>query len=317
AMNEGGWNEPTPLVHGGIIYLANTGNIVQALDGRTGDLIWENRVGPDPEGRFGAIRNLAIYEDREFLAATDARLVALDARTGRSVWETAIADSAKGYGSTSGPIVIDGKVVQGLQGCDRYKDDGCYISAYDAATGRRLWKFETVARAGRPGGDTWGSLPDVLRAGGETWITGSYDPELNLTYWGVAQAKPWMLVSRGARSSDKALYTSCTLALRPDDGSLAGYYQPVPCATLDLDGVFERVLVDVDDRKVLFTIGKAGILWKLDRKTGRFLGFVPTLFQNVFDRIDPETGVPTYRRDIVEHQEIGHWVSACPSTEGG
>jgi alcohol dehydrogenase (cytochrome c) len=317
AMSEGGWNEPTPLVHNGIIYLANTGNIVQALDGRTGELIWENRIGPDPEATFGAIRNLAIYENAIFVATTDARLVALDARNGRSIWETAIADRAKGYGSTSGPIVIDGRIIQGLQGCDKYKEDGCYISAYDAATGKRLWKFNTIARSGEPGGDTWGTLSNMLRAGGDTWITGSYDPDLHLTYWGVAQAKPWMQVSRGAKASDKALYTSSTLALRPEDGTLAWYHQHVPGETLDLDEVFERVLVDIGDQKALFTIGKAGILWKLDRASGRFLGYAPTVFQNVFDHIDRETGAPTYRRDIVEGQQVGRWVQACPSTEGG
>jgi alcohol dehydrogenase (cytochrome c) len=321
AMNEGGWSEPTPLVHDGVMYLPNTGHIVQALDGRTGDLIWENRIDPSTDGapaaaRNLATRNLAIYQDKVFLATTDARLIALDARSGKSVWETVIADKTKGYGNSSGPIVINGKLVQGLLGCGQYKEEGCYISAYDAATGKQLWKFNTVAREGEPGGNTWGQLPNMLRAGGETWITGSYDPDLNLTYWGVAQAKPWMQISRGMKNSDTALYTSATLALRPDEGTLAWYHQHVPAETLDLDEVFERVLVDVGDQKVLFTIGKPGILWQLDRKTGRFLGHAQTVFQNVFDRIDRETGTPTYRYDIVE-QRIGQWVQACPSTEGG
>jgi alcohol dehydrogenase (cytochrome c) len=320
AMNEGGWSEPTPLVHNGVIYLANTGNIVQALDARTGDLIWEHRadtVGTPEAIRNLATRNLAIYQDKVFLATTDARLIAFDARTGKTVWETAIADKAKGYGNSSGPIVINGKLVQGLLGCGQYKEEGCYISAYDAATGKQLWKFQTVARAGEPGGDTWGELPNMLRAGGETWITGSYDPDLNLTYWGVAQAKPWLQVSRGMKNADKALYTSSTVALNPDEGTLAWYYQHAPAETLDLDEVFERVLVDVGDQKLMFTIGKPGILWKLDRESGRFLGHAQTVFQNVFARIDRETGTPTYRRDIVDDQQIGKWIQVCPSTEGG
>lgn len=316
AMNEGGWNEPMPLVHNGIVYLANTGNLIQALDGRTGELIWENHIGPDPGAIFGATRSLAIYGDKIFHATTDARLVALDARTGRIVWQTAIADSRKGYGNTSGPIVIDGTVVQGLIGCDKYKEDGCFISAYDAATGARVWKFETVAREGTPGGETWGKLPDLLRAGGETWITGTYDPELKLTYWGVAQAKPWMLASRGTTLSDALLYTSSTVALRPQDGSLAWYHQHAPAETFDLDEVFERVLVDVDRRKVLFTIGKPGILWELDRQTGRFLRYAQTVYQDVFTHIDAETGRPTYRPDVAD-QKIGEFKHTCPSTEGG
>ncbi len=318
-MNDSaGASEPTPLVHNGIIYLTNTDNILQALDGRTGDLIWENRLRPPGlGGGTGAMRNLAIYQDKVFAATTDAHLFALDARTGKTVWDVMVGDHAKGYGSSSGPIVIHGQVIQGENGCDRYKaqekDQGCFISAFDPATGKLLWRFNTIARAGEPGGDTWGDLPNMLRVGAETWITGSYDPELNLTYWGVAQAKPWMQVSRGTKGA--ALYSSSTLALQPDDGKLAWYFQHVQGETLDMDEVYERVLVDIGDRKTLFTIGKAGILWKLDRKTGEFLGAKETLFQNIFN-VDAKTGKLAYRPDILE-QEIGKWTPVCPSTEGG
>ncbi len=321
AMPEGLRNEPSPLVHGGIIYLINAGNMVQALEGRTGELIWEHRIGSAQTGaqgggEGGGMRNMALYQDKLFVTTTDARLVALEARTGKRVWETRIADSAKGYGATSGSIVIHGKVVQGLGGCERFKEEGCFISAFDASSGKLLWKFNTVARPGEPGGDTWGNQPMMFRAGGDTWITGSYDPELNLTYWGVAQAKPWVPASRGMTVFDKALYTSSTLALNPDDGKLAWYHQYVPGEALDLDEVFERVLVDVDGRQLVFSIGKPGILWKLDRKTGEFLGYKETVFQNIYDSIDPKTGTPTYRNAIMEAQ-VGQWVSACPSTAGG
>jgi len=314
AMNEGGANEPTPIVHNGIMYLANTGNIVQALDARSGELIWENRVGPNLSSGHGAIRSLGIYQDKIFLSTTDVRVVALDARTGKVLWDTRYADTSKGYNNTSGPLVVQGKVIQGMNGCDRYKETGCYISAFDAQTGKPLWKFETVAREGTPGGDTWGKLPNLLRAGGDTWITGSYDPELDLTYWGVAQAKPWMRVIRG--TNDKALYTTSTVALHPNDGSLAWYFQHVPGESLDLDEVYERVLVDSGGQKLVFTIGKTGILWKLDRKTGKFLDYKETVFQNVFDSIDKRSGEVHYRNDIVE-QLAEQWVQACPSTEGG
>jgi alcohol dehydrogenase (cytochrome c) len=315
-MNEGGANQPTPIVHNGIIYLANTSGTVQALDGRSGDLIWENHIGPDAMRTYGATRSLGIYRDKVFIATTDAQLYALDARSGKIVWQTAIADSKKGYSNTSGPLVINGKVVQGLTGCAQFRPEGCFVSAYDAANGKQLWKFHTVARGGQFGADSWGSIPDLMRAGGETWITGSYDPDLNETYWGVAQAKPWMRVSRGAKPGDKALFTSSTVALNPDNGKLAWYFQHVPGETLDLDEVFERVLVDSGGQKLMFSIGKAGVLWKLNRKTREFLGFKETVFQNVFARIDPKTGEPTYRSDILE-QEIGKWIQACPSTEGG
>jgi alcohol dehydrogenase (cytochrome c) len=232
------------------------------------------------------------------------------------VFDVPIADRTKGFAETAGPIVVKGKVIQGLVGCDRFGQEACYISAYDAQTGKQLWKFHTIARSNEPGGDTWGKLGDTFRVGGETWIAGSYDPDLDLLYYGVAQAKPWMLASRGTSAFDPALYSASTLALRPDDGKLVWYFQHIPAESLDLDEVFERVLVDVGPQKVVFSIGKSGILWKLDRTNGKLLGFKETVFQNVYDRIDPATGAIKYRGDIVE-QETGRWVQACPSTEGG
>jgi alcohol dehydrogenase (cytochrome c) len=148
AMNDGGANEPTPIVHNGIIYLANTSSTVQALDGRTGDLIWENHIGPGATRAYGATRSLGIYQDKVFIATTDAQLYALDARSGKIVWQAGIADPKQGYSNTSGPLVIHGKVVQGLMGCAQFRPEGCFISGYDAASGKQLWKFQTVARRG-------------------------------------------------------------------------------------------------------------------------------------------------------------------------
>lgn len=313
-ISEGGWSEPTPMVHDGVMFVQHTGNVVQALDARTGELIWENRLAVGETKDGVASRNLTLYRDKVYVATTDARLVALEARTGKIAWSYTIGDQAKGYQNSSGPLAIDGKIIEGLGGCDRYKEEGCFISAYDAETGRQLWKFDTAAREGQPGGDTWGSLPNLLRAGGDTWITGSYDPELNLMYWGVAQAKPWMRSIRNTNAA--ALYTTSTVAIRPDDGKLQWYYQHVAGESLDLDEVYERVLVDDNGQKLVFTIGKAGILWKLDRVTGKFLGHRETVFQNVFDRIDDKTGEVHYRNEIVE-QNTKDWVQACPSTQGG
>src|SRR5258708_1301527 len=320
AMNDQvGANEPTPLVHNGIMYLVNVDNIVQALDAKTGELLWENRILPSGAvaGGTGAMRNLAIYQDKVYVASTDAHMFALDAKTGKTVWDTLLGNNAKGFGNSSGPIIINGKVVQGLGGCERYKaadaDQGCYISGLDAQTGMILWRFNTEAREGTTGGDTWGKLPNMLRAGGDTWITGTYDPSLNLTYWGVAQAKPWMQASRGTSGSDSALYTSATLALRPDSGQLAWFFQHVQGESLDLDEVYERVLVDIDGRKVSFNIGKVGILWKLDRQTGQFIDAKETVYQNVFVWKDKSKGVLGYRPDILE-QKTGYWVPACPGT---
>ena len=216
--------------------------------------------------------------------------------------------------NTSGPIVINGKVLQGLARCERFGPDRCYISAYDAATGKQLWKFHTVAESGERNGDTWGNVENRFRKGGETWITGSYDPDLNLTYWGVAQAKPWVAASRNMRTSDRALYTSTTVALRPDTGTLEWFYQHAPGESLDLDEVYERVLVDVGARKFVFTIGKPGILWKLDRASGEFVSLKETVFHNVFDRIDLESGRAALPAG--DHQREGRRVGRGVSEHG-
>ncbi|MCY4075207.1 MAG: PQQ-binding-like beta-propeller repeat protein [Acidobacteria bacterium] len=316
ALPEGGWNAPSPIAHDGVLYVTGIGPVVQALDAVTGDLIWEHRVAVDTPGYSGTSRNLAIYGERLFLATPDARLVALDARTGEQVWQRTIADHAEGFRNTSGPLVAGGTLVQGLSGCDRFTRQSCFISGYDPATGEQRWRFHTTARSDEPGGNTWADLPDYLRAGGDTWITGSYDPDLDRVYFGVAQAKPWAAISRGMTGGDAALYTNSTVAIDPAAGVLDWYFQHVPAETLDLDEVYERVLVDVGTRKTVFSAGKHGILWKLDRETGEFLGHKETVYQNVFDRIDPETGAVTYRQDIVD-AEFEELVPACPSTAGG
>ncbi len=225
AMNEG-TNQPAPVVHNGIMYVMNPGSIVQALDARKGDLIWENRVGSKATGN--SQRGLAIYGDKVYVTTSDAHIYALDARTGKNVWDTVIGDRKQSnYSTSSGPIVINGKVVQGLGGCAKYQEEKCFISAYDAETGKEVWRFYTIAKEGEPGGDTWGKLPNLFRAGGETWITGSYDPELNLTYWGVAQSKPWMRASRQS-GNGATLFANSTVALNADTGKLVWYYSHAP-----------------------------------------------------------------------------------------
>jgi alcohol dehydrogenase (cytochrome c) len=316
AMSEGGRNQPTPIVHNGTIFLANVGHIVQALDGRTGRLIWEHQLGGVPINQQSATRSLALYQDKVFIGTNDARVIAMEARTGKVVWETAIADNKNGYFISSGPIVVDKKVIQGMTGCGQRGQQGCFLTALDATTGKIAWRFQTAARAGQPGGDTWGGIPDIRRGGGDPWITASYDPELNLIYTGTAQAKPFLAAARGMKASDAALYTNSTLAIRPDDGSLAWYFQHVPGESLDLDEVFERVLVDIDGRKTVFSAGKHGILWKLDRTTGAFVGLKQMVYQNVFKHIDEKTGEVTYRDDIA-NAKVGDPLSVCPATSGG
>jgi alcohol dehydrogenase (cytochrome c) len=311
-MHEGD-SEPSPLVYNGIVYLINPGNVIQALDGATGELIWEHWSGP---ANGQDMRNIAMWDDKIIQATTDARLLALDARTGEKVWETVLADSSLGFSNSSGPIVANGTVITGLAGCARYIPEDCYISAHNADDGELLWRFNTIAKAGEPGGDTWGDLDDVFRAGGETWIAGSWDPETNLTFWGTAQQKPWVPVSRHLTINDAGLYTNSTVAIDIASGSLDWFFQHVPAEALDLDEVFERVLVNRGDERLVFSLGKYGILWKNDRVSGEFLGFKETVFQNAFTHIDPDTGAVTYREDI-QNAQLDEWTSACPSSAGG
>jgi alcohol dehydrogenase (cytochrome c) len=315
AMNEG-TNQPAPVVHNGTMFINNPGNIVQALDAKTGELIWENRIGETATGN--SQRGLAIYDDKVYVTTGAAQIYALDARTGKNVWMTTIGDRTDGtYGTSSGPIIAKGKIIQGLGGglCDQYREEKCFISAYDAQTGKLLWKFYTIAKSADPGGDSWGKLSDLFRAGGDTWITGSIDLDLNLTYWGVAQAKPWMRASRGS-GNGATNYANSTVALDIDTGKLKWWFNHAPGETLDLDEVFERVLVDDGGQKYVFSAGKDGVLWKLDRVTGKYSGHKETVFQNVYDSFDAKTGEPHFRNDIVENQ-VGEWVQDCPTSEGG
>ncbi len=315
AMNDGGASQVTPIVHDGIMFLSNVANTVQALDARSGELLWENRIGPTPTRAYGATRSLALYGDKVFVPTTDAKLYALDARTGKIVWETEIENGKEGYSNTGGAIAIRGKILVGLTYCNRFQTKHCFISAYDANTGKVAWRFKTIALKGEPGGDSWNGIADEFRQGGETWIAGTYDPESNTTYWGTAQAKPWTRATRGT-AQGATLYANATLALDPDTGKLKWFYTHAPGEALDLDEVFERLVINHGNEKDVLTVGKAGILWKLDRITGKYKASAETVFQNVYDKIDPKTGVPTYRSDI-QNAKVGEWVSSCPGPAGG
>ena len=307
-----GRSQTTPLVHDGVMYIANPGNVVQALDARSGNFIWEYRPQLEESVRANAqTRSLAIYQDLIILNTYDARVVGLDARTGELRWDTPIMPDQDGYRFTSGAIVADGVIVAGLTGCGMYREDTCYIVGLDARTGQELWRTSTVARPGERGGDTWGDLPLLLRAGGDAWIPGSYDPVTKLVYYGTSQPKPW---SRDARRTDgDALYSNSTLALDPATGEMQWYFQHIPGDSHDMDETFERILVDYDGKQSVFSMGKLGILWELDSVTGEFRKAVDLGYQNILD-VDTATGKVTYRDGMVSG--VGELLYFCPSTGG-
>lgn len=317
AMHDGS-NQGTPIVYDGIMFLTHPGNIVQALDAASGELIWEYRYAFPEAARTlgGPTRNIAIFDDKLYLATYDAAVVAIDIHTGEQVWRTEKAPYSSGYTHTAGPVIAQGVVVSGINGCERYTQDGCFITGHDPQTGKELWRTSTIAQPGEPGGDTWGDQPPPYRAGSDTWIAGSYDHTLGLFYIGTAQAKPWVAPSRGMTPQDAALYTNSTLALNPANGDIVWHFQHVPGETIDMEVGFERILVDIDNQESLFTVGKDGILWQLDRRSGAYIDLAETMPQNLFESVDRKRGRVRYREDI-RNVTIGEPIKVCPGIYGG
>ena len=325
-MSPGGRSQETPLVHDGILYLQNSTHLIQALDGATGDLIWEYEYELPDDVNPSGMRSKAIYDDKLIIATRDAHLIALDAKTGQLIWDKQVANADYGYSFSSGPIVADGVVIQGMTGCGSGQPGGCFITGHDVETGEELWRVNTIARGDTPEGNSWNGIPLESRHGGSAWISGSYDPEQNLIFAGVGQPYPWISEINGLlpESSDPnvtndALYTNSTLAIDPQTGELEWYHQYLPNDSLDLDYVYERILVDLpfdgEDRQMVVTTGKLGIIEALDRVSGEWLWAEETVPQNVVASIDPETGEKTINPETVPH--IGETTFNCPADPGG
>ena len=292
--NDGGAAQVTPIVHDGIMFLSGTANTVQALDAKTGDLIWENRIGPAPTRAYGATARAGGLRRQGAGGPppTLGKIYGLDAKTGKIVWSTVIEDAREGYSNTGGAIAIKGQgVLVGLTYCNRYEAKHCFISAYDVNTGKGRLALQDHCAEGRAGRRQAGITRRMnSRQGAETWIAGTYDPDLNTTYWGTAQRPSPGRGPAVARGAGATLYANSTSWRSiPIPGSLKWYYTHAPGENFDLDEVFERVLVDHGASKDVLTIGKVGILWKLNRVTGQYEDSAQTVFQNVFEKIDPKT----------------------------
>lgn len=263
--------ETTPLVVNGVLYTMQ-GDDVVALDATTGRLFWIYRYTPVAEARLccGRIsRGLAILGNTLYMAAVDAHLIALDAKTGAQLWDTKVAETKSGYTMTVAPLVIHDKVIVGVAGGE-YGIRG-FIAAFDAHYGKEVWRFYTTAGPGDPGRDTWGG-DSWKHGGGSVWLTGSYDPESNLTFWGVGNAGPDY--NGDVRPGDN-LYTSAMVALDADTGKLKWHYQANPHNEFDWDAVQTPVMADIDwkgeRRKVILWADRNGFFYVLDRATGKFL----------------------------------------------
>jgi alcohol dehydrogenase (cytochrome c) len=269
---EGPRVETSPIVVDGILYVTERPNIVTALDGKTGRPVWTyQRPAPtDVRGCCGAVnRGVAVLDDTLFHATYDARLVALDRATGVLRWETVVADPRDGYSSTGAPLALKDKVIVGIAGGE-FGIRG-FLDAYDAKTGRRLWRFWTIPGPGEPGHDTWEG--ESWKTGGApTWVTGTYDPALNLVYWGTGNPCP---DHNGDHRAGDNLYSNSLVALDADTGALRWHFQYTPHDLHDWDSNQVPVLfdatVDGRPRKLLAHANRNGFYYVLDRETGAFV----------------------------------------------
>ena len=333
-MVTGGSQESTPLVYDGVMYVPNSGDLIQAVDARTGDMIWEYQRQLATNGRRGTNRNIAIYGNTIIDTSQDNSVYAIDTQTGKLTWQTQILDPSKPANASSGPIIANGKVISGRQCQPGATHEGCIITAHDAKTGKELWRTSTIPKPGEPGDETWGGVPMEQRWHVGTWMVPSYDPELNLIYVGTSVTIPAPKFILGG-NNNKHLYHNSTLALNADTGKIVWYYQHI-VDHWDLDHPFERILVDTvvtpnarevawinpkikpgERRKVITGIpGKTGVVYTLDRQTGEFLWARPTVSQNVISRIDGATGAVTVNEEAI-FTKVNQTVVTCPGSTGG
>ena len=334
-----GEQEGTPLVYDGIMYFPNPGDITQAIDAATGDLIWEYRRGmPADVGEYfpaaATNRNIAIHGNHILDNGADGFAYAIDARTGQLAWETLILDYRAGAKNSSGPIVVNGKVISGRSCEPEGGPEACVITAFSAETGEELWRTRTIPRPGEPGDETWGDVPYEDRWHVGSWMVPSFDPELNRIYVGTSVTAPapkFML----AGNDEQYLYHNSTLALNGDTGEIEWYFQHL-VDNWDLDHPFERLLVDTvlapdpdevewisprlrpgEERKVITGIpGKTGLVYTIDRETGEFLWARQTIHQNVISDINTESGAATVDPSKI-FTRAGQELEVCPAQTGG
>jgi alcohol dehydrogenase (cytochrome c) len=309
--------ESQPLVYQGILYVT-THNATMAIDAKSGKQVWKTKIDyPAETPRIvccGIInRGAALFDGKLFRTTLDANVVALDAKTGKELWRQKAADIKEGYSMTVAPLVADGVVLTGISGAE-FGTRG-FIDGWDPATGKHLWRTHTVPSPDEPGGDTWKGDTWKL-GGGSTWITGSYDPELNTVYWGVGNPGPF---NAAVRPGDN-LFTCSVLALDPKTGKIKWNYQFSPNNPFDYDSVAEMVLADLTvegkPTKVLMDANRNGFFYVLDRTNGKLLSANPYVKVNWASGIDMATGKPI-ETDVTRDAREGKKVTVYPSILGG
>jgi alcohol dehydrogenase (cytochrome c) len=270
--------EATPIVIDGTMYVTGLYNHAWAIDGRTGKVIWhyQRKLPIDLRVCCGMVnRGFAISGDRLFMTTLDAHVMAIDRKTGAPIWDVPLADYRLGYSSTVAPLVVKDKLIVGMAGGELATRG--FLDAYSLETGKRLWRFNTIPAPGEPGGNTW-PAGHFERGGGATWITGSYDPDLNLLYWGIGNPNP--LFYGGIRNGDN-LYTASVVALDADTGRLRWHFQYTPHDEHDWDSNQVQVLADLTisgrARKTLITANRNGFFYVLDRTNGALIQAKPSV----------------------------------------
>jgi alcohol dehydrogenase (cytochrome c) len=340
AAVSGSW-QATPLVVDGVMYVTQRPNDVVALDAKTGRVYWIYRYNPGSHKACCGANNrgLAILGDTLFMAALDAHLIAIDTKSGRPIWNTTVANNQeRDYALTHAPLVIKDKVIVGVSGGDHGIRG--FIAAYDAHSGKEVWRFNTIPGPGEPGHETWKPCPPGAptsptspdycdpnawdHGGGAIWVTGSYDPSLNLTYWGIGNPGPdW---NPAQRPGDN-LYTNSVVALNADTGKLAWHFQFTPHDAYDYDSTQVPILADVQRNgtltKAMLFANRNGFFYLLNRASGEFLRGTPYIskmnWASGLDRFGrpiqtpPPAGEPTYPG----HRGGTNWFSPSYSPRTG
>ena len=318
ATGEARVHEAAPIINNGVMFVSTPNNQVLAIDAKTGNQLWRYRR-PRPTGAnvpHDTSRGVALFGDKVYFAAGEAVLVALDAKTGREVWTAPVGDNKSGYYISLAPLVAGGKVMVGCSGGE-FGIRG-FVAAFDLETGKEQWRTYTIPAPGEPGSETWPKGGDQWKTGGgSVWVTGNYDAETNIAYWGVGNGGPWM----GDKRPGDNLYTSSVIALDVATGKIKGHFQYHPNDSWDWDEVSPPILVDFQRNgktvKGLVDFARDGYMRFLERSNGpiKFVEGKPFVYQNVFKGLDPVTG----RADVDPAHKPGTGKSAdfCPYLWGG
>jgi len=310
--------EGQALVKDGVVFLTDHEKTV-AVDALTGREIWKTMVEYPPETTrvvcCGIVnRGAALFDGKLFRTTLDANVIALDAKTGKEVWRTKSSDPKDGYSMTVAPLVANGVVIAGVAGAE-YGIRG-YLEGFDAQTGKSLWRTYTIPEKGQPGSETWPG-DTWKQGGGSTWITGSYDPDLDLVYWGTGNPAPWNPLNRKGDN----LYTNSVLAFQPKTGKVVWHFQMTPGDPFDYDGVNEWILADLPvdggTRKVVMHADRNGYLYVIERATGKLVAANAFVKVNWADGIDKETGRPVWSAETKAVVDKGEKQRIYPAVSGG